>query len=318
MYFTPASSLYINDIKGGQEKELVKVGNKEDIPRFIWSNDGRYIFYNLVDYSTMAEDREALESSVQVGVWKVDVNTGAKTLLYNGKATHWNVFDFYILGYDPNLHQIIVSYQSVTKPPFTGYNWEIGLVKTEVEKSGFDVKSNFNIFTSIKGSIEEFIGVAPYLLDNNKIAYILTTSDKKGEISYDDFSQVVFGLLSLQDKSQTIIDSFSYRNGPSIGFSPLNTKYLYYEKVGKQNGKDVTGDVVLDDNGSKSNIPLLKKDEKESKFVSLSPDTNYRLANFRGKTDPRGLQEWGLQINEPTSEKTTVITDENATFVDWI
>jgi len=314
LYYTPASPLYISNIDGSNEQVLVEVGEKEDIPRYIWSDDGKYIFYNLVDYSTQKFDEQKSQYITNVSIWKVNVKTKEKTLLYQGKATSWKVFDFYIIGFDSETKDLFVSYQGIINPPVKNYEWQIGTIKTEIS-SDMNIKFNYGILLGKRGYIEKNANAKPpFMMKNGKIIYMLSTSSKIGEFSYSDIDTEEIGIIDIRTKEIKIIKSKLEKEEGGLWFIPLNEELVWISEGAKYDGKNYYSvDKIIDYNGEEVAISTSQS------LVSVSPKTRFRLARFSsGKTDPRGLQETGLMLYYPDSDKNIVITEHNANFIGWI
>lgn len=294
--YTTNSDLFIANINDFNQKLLLDVKGKEDVPRFIWSDDGKYLFYDLVDYSTQKDNEKTYNQETNVGVWKLDITTGQKTLLREEAVSSSKFFNLYIIGYDQANNRLLVSYN--TRGTFDDKDdneWQIGSVKINV----VDPKSNYEVLFSIKG----YLGNAPVLMNNNNVIYGLYKNKYSGLSSELNLVNIMTGInktIMKVDESKGYVSMRNLDNG--------------YVQALYNFGDNNHTEKILDSNGAETSLQLTQLHPE----ISISPETNFRLERYGVKADPRGLSEYGFAISPPDNETGQVITEDNATFLGWI
>jgi len=307
LYYTPKSPIFIANLDGSDEKVLVSTDGKQDIPRFIWSPDSRYLFYNVVDYATQKDVDQGFQMAV--GVWQVDTLTGQNILLYQGEAVGWDIFDYYLIGYDNDGQSLLVPRRVVTgKFPYDQVNWQIAKIKVQTGAEKIDPSNNFNVFATLARS-EPSLFSSINLMNNDNLAYVLPANRNR------DSREIDFGLIGPIGNIEII---FSQKESDGFFYArSLNDNFILV--AGIKNKVELNG--IYDSAGKKTNLKVFQRNDLSTNIdmlIGMLPVSKYWVGNYTSQKDSRGLNEFGLFVGSPDSSNVSFITKDNAQFVDWL
>lgn len=277
--YTPYSSIYLSGIDGAGETILVRAGEKEDIPRFVWSDDGKYLFYNVVDYSVQSRGEA---DKVLVSVFRVDVDSKERLMLYRSVEDVRDIVNLYIIGYFPGEKKVLVSYGTETRASInTECAWGIYGI------NAFPPQAFFGPIHSVAGNL----GVAaspPALLDGRWVAYMISGD---GCATYTDSEKATIFDLNTRQKTELM-------DGKQISrIHGVNSKQFIATEYDEKKNK--FREYLVDAKGTAISI--------DSSPTSVSPKSGVYL--FSGD---------GILLVDPKTNKNTRIMSAKSWFVGWV